>query len=161
MEVFKMLDKQKILAFTMLFMILASNSCMVLGVSTMTSGELSGDILVTESGEVSGELPDVIPDTGTSGEISGEISGESYLNSVAQSSSISTWHPHTQKAAVLNQAPKSVFFVRPLFALPLYCFLVTFLPCYLINTSKLLLIRTPISSCSVCTSSQIIPPAPC
>lgn len=81
-----MLYKQKILALTMLFIMLASNSFVVLGVSISNDGQISGEI----SGEISGDLAG-----GTSGElsgeISGEISGEAYLGSVAQSSSISTY----------------------------------------------------------------------
>ena len=76
MEVFNMLYKQKILAFTMLFVILASNSFVVLGVSTLNSGENSGD--------GSTVLPPVGPT------ISGESSGENVLKSAAKSSSIST-----------------------------------------------------------------------
>ena len=71
-----MLYKQKILAFTMLFVILASNSFVVLGVSTLNSGENSGD--------GSTVLPPVGPT------ISGESSGENVLKSAAKSSSIST-----------------------------------------------------------------------
>ena len=71
--------KQKILAFVMLFILLASNSFVVLGTSASSSGD-SGE--TTSSGEIapSGE-------TSTSGEVSGE---ENYLKSIALSSSIST-----------------------------------------------------------------------
>lgn len=77
-----MLYKQRILAFTMLFIMLASNSFVVLGVSISNNGTISGEI----SGEISGDLAGETP-----GDISGELSGESYLGSVAQSSSISTY----------------------------------------------------------------------
>lgn len=74
--------KQRILAFTMLFVILASNSFVVLGVSVSDNGTVSGEI----SGEISGDLAGETP-----GDISGEESGEAYLGSIAQSSSISTY----------------------------------------------------------------------
>lgn len=71
-----MLYKQKIIALTMLFIILASNSFTVLGVSTINSGDFSG------------EGPAILPPTGPIS--SGEPSSENILSSTAKSSSIST-----------------------------------------------------------------------
>ena len=78
--------KQRILALTMLFIMLASNSFIVLGVSISNNGTISGEI----SGEISGDLAGETPGD-LSGEVSGDISGETYLGSIAQSSSISTY----------------------------------------------------------------------
>ena len=87
-----MLNKQKILAFTMLFMIIASSSFVVFATSEPTSGEISTPATTTVPN--SGEDTTSGSTTGTTTEdISGELpsSGESYLASTAQSSSISTY----------------------------------------------------------------------
>lgn len=83
-----MLNKQKILAFTMLFTIISSYSLMVYATSTPTSGEISGEIS-TPAATTTPNSGDVV----ASGEVSGELptSGEKALNSVALSSSISTY----------------------------------------------------------------------
>lgn len=81
-----MFSKQKILAFTMLLTIFASTSLVSFATSDPTSGEISTPATTTTPN--SGEVP-----TTTPGEITGELpaSGEAILNSVAQSSSISTY----------------------------------------------------------------------
>ncbi|MBQ9314689.1 MAG: S-layer homology domain-containing protein [Clostridia bacterium] len=90
-----MLNKLKILAFSMLFMIIASNSFVVFGTSEIVSGEISGEIStpISTTEPSSGETPITPEPTTSSGEISGELpsSGEQILASVAQSSSISTY----------------------------------------------------------------------
>lgn len=83
-----MFNKQKILAFTMLFMIITSSSLVAFATEAPTSGEISTPIATTTPTSGEGTT------TGTTtGELSGELpsSGESYLASVAQSSSISTY----------------------------------------------------------------------
>ena len=92
-----MINKQKILAFTMLLLIFSlSSAVFATDVSTISgekSGEVSGEIgtpaTTTEpnSGEKSGENVS----EPSQGELSGETSGETTLKSIAQSSSISTY----------------------------------------------------------------------
>lgn len=84
-----MLNKQKILALSMLFTIILSSSLVSFATSEATSGELVPPISgengsTTTSGE---EVPTII--SGESGE--SDESGELSLKSVAQSSSISTY----------------------------------------------------------------------
>lgn len=90
-----MFNKQKILAFTMLFMIIASSSLVVFATEATTSGEISTPATTTtpNSGEATTGGTTTPPATTTSGEVTGELptSGEKYLASVAQSSSISTY----------------------------------------------------------------------
>jgi len=90
-----MFNKLKILAFTMLFFIIASNSFVVFGTSEQISGEISGNIStpISTTEPNSGEITTPEPTTTISGELSGELptSGEAILASVAQSSSISTY----------------------------------------------------------------------
>ena len=93
-----MLKRQKVLAITMLLMIIASHSFVVFGTSEVVSGEVSGEIstpistIEPNSGEIS-ETPEIQ----ISGENSGELleSGDPILASVAQSSSISTYENTT------------------------------------------------------------------
>lgn len=102
-----MIKKTKTSAFFALLTIITSLSFVVFGTSESTSGNISGDIStpistsVPSSGETTTPTPTPTAVPPTSGELSGEISGEipssgeKVLESVAQSSSISTYENTT------------------------------------------------------------------